>query len=156
MNKEQTALFIELTRLQQHVALAKLNGDNLREAYRVGGGKATSENSTDNATCIMLSNPKVKLFIASISNKLVEKAIKTKYEKLLMLEKLMDKCLVDDTEKGVINAPAVTAAIKEHNLMMGDNAPTELKIDSVNYNIDKIDPKKAAQEYMELIKNSNG
>ena len=48
MNTEQTALFIELTRLQQHVSLAKLHGTNIREAYRTGGGKAKTDNAMDN------------------------------------------------------------------------------------------------------------
>ena len=37
----------------------------------------------------------------------------------------MDKCGADDEEKGMLNANAVIAAIKEHNLMQGDNAPIE-------------------------------
>ena len=29
-----------------------------------------------------------------------------------------------DPEKGMVNIPGAIAAIKEHNLMQGDNAPT--------------------------------
>jgi len=49
----------------------------------------------------------------------------SKEEKLKLLQKVMNKCSVDDDEKGMLNAPSVIAAIKEHNLMQGDNAPVE-------------------------------
>lgn len=77
MNTEQTALFIELTRLQQHVSLAKLHGTNIREAYRTGGGKAKTDNAMDVATSTMLSNVKVLEFITSMSIKAVDDALCT-------------------------------------------------------------------------------
>tara|TARA_R110000744_G_scaffold57010_2_gene120025 strand:- start:4393 stop:4806 length:414 start_codon:yes stop_codon:yes gene_type:complete len=49
----------------------------------------------------------------------------SKDKKLKILEAVMNACKEDDVEKGVINATAVISAIKEHNLMMGHNAPTE-------------------------------
>jgi phage terminase small subunit len=49
----------------------------------------------------------------------------SKDAKLKILEGVMEACKADDVEKGVINAAAVISAIKEHNLMMGHNAPTE-------------------------------
>jgi phage terminase small subunit len=49
----------------------------------------------------------------------------TKDKKLKILEGLMESCKESDSKNGVINASAVISAIKEHNLMMGHNAPTE-------------------------------
>ena len=51
--------------------------------------------------------------------------IRTKEQKLIMLEKIADSCMTLDDEKGMVNAPAAISAIKEHNNMQGDNAPTE-------------------------------
>ena len=48
----------------------------------------------------------------------------------------MIKCSLADDEKGMVNANAVIAAIKEHNLMQGDNAPIEQT--NTNDNITKI------------------
>jgi phage terminase small subunit len=48
-----------------------------------------------------------------------------KDKKLKILEALMESCKASDPKNGVINAAAVISAIKEHNLMMGHNAPTE-------------------------------
>ena len=71
------------------------------------------------------NRPNVALRIKELQKGHTETIIKSKEAKLLILEKVMDKCSVDDPEKGVLNAAAVTAAIKEHNLMQGDNAPIE-------------------------------
>jgi phage terminase small subunit len=49
----------------------------------------------------------------------------SKDTKLKILQDVMDACKASDSEKGVVNAAAVISAIKEHNLMMGHNAPTE-------------------------------
>ena len=71
------------------------------------------------------NRPNVTLRIKELQKGRTETIIKSKEAKLLILEKIMDKCSRDDDEKGVLNATAVTAAIKEHNLMQGDNAPIE-------------------------------
>lgn len=71
------------------------------------------------------NRPNVTLRIRELQKGRTETIIKSKEAKLLILEKVMDKCSAEDAEKGVINAAAVTAAIKEHNLMQGDNAPLE-------------------------------
>ena len=56
--------------------------------------------------------------------------IKTKEQKLEMLEKIAKACMVTDSEKGMLNSAAAIAAIKEHNAMQGDNAP--LKTENTN------------------------
>ena len=52
--------------------------------------------------------------------------IKTKEQKLIMLEDIAKACMKADDEKGMVNAQAAISAIKEHNIMQGDNAPTEI------------------------------
>ena len=51
--------------------------------------------------------------------------IKSKEQKLLMLEQIAKACMTIDDDKGMVNAPAAISAIKEHNAMQGDNAPIE-------------------------------
>ena len=46
----------------------------------------------------------------------------SKDKKLRILEEVMLACKAEEREKGVINAAAVIAAVKEHNAMMGHNA----------------------------------
>jgi len=66
--------------------------------------------------------------------------IKTKEQKLQMLENIALKCMREDEEKGMVNPQAAIAAIKEHNAMQGDNAPTQIdnthvitKVDDANW-----------------------
>ena len=70
-------MFVGLTKLQQHVALAKLHGENKREAYREGGGKATGESALDSGITEILKNPKVYEFIVSMSEIVVERILCT-------------------------------------------------------------------------------
>jgi len=99
MDKEQTILFVKLTKLQQHVAIAKLHGENIRKAYRVGGGKAKTDNATDNAICIMLKNAKVNDFIVFMSEEAVERALCTTEDvvKGLLKEATIGKEKADET-----------------------------------------------------------
>ncbi|MCP4326180.1 MAG: hypothetical protein GY787_30955, partial [Alteromonadales bacterium] len=57
--------------------------------------------------------------------------IKTKEQKLIWLEEIAIACMTLDDEKGMVNPTAATAAIKEHNLMQGDNSPTQIETKSV-------------------------
>ena len=84
-----------------------------------------SEKTADQQASRLLKNVKV-------INAIKEHQIKTNSEftyskdiKLKILEDLMVACKKPDAETGVINAAAVIASIKEHNAMMGHNAPTE-------------------------------
>lgn len=49
----------------------------------------------------------------------------SKEKKLQALEKIIEKAIKEDEEKGMINMPSAIAAIKVHNEMQGDNAPIE-------------------------------
>ena len=48
----------------------------------------------------------------------------SKEVKLKKLEEIAKAAMAKDPEKGMINMPSAIAAMKEHNLMQGDNAPT--------------------------------
>jgi len=120
--------------------------EQFAQAYILqGGGKvkayeAAKYSMSMSKACIstqadkIFNRPNVNLRIKDLQSAVNTVIIKSKQDKLLILEKLMDKCSSDCSEKGVLNAAAVTAAIKEHNLMQGDNAPilTEgiLKVDT--------------------------
>ena len=65
--------------------------------------------------------------------------IKTKEQKLLILEDIMEACKVEDKEKGMLNVLAVISAIKEHNIMQGDNAPIEVSNKHAIVKADELD-----------------
>jgi len=73
----------------------------------------------------LLKDVKVQQAIQEQKKLATKLFIKTKEQKLLILEEVMQSCKFKDDEKGMLNANAVIAAIKEHNLMQGDNAPTQ-------------------------------
>lgn len=84
-----------------------------------------SEKTASAAASRLLKDVKVLTLINNYKKAKTKQFIKTKEDKLLILESVMDKCSLADSEKGMINPNAVIAAIKEHNLMQGDNAPIE-------------------------------
>ena len=75
----------------------------------------------------LLKNVKVQQTIKDQKKLSTKLFIKTKEEKLLILESVMKQCANADNEKGMLNANAVIAAIKEHNLMQGDNEPLKVE-----------------------------
>jgi len=84
-----------------------------------------SEKTADQQASRLLKNVKVIEAIKQHQLKTDSEFTYTKDAKLKILEEVMLACKEEDIEKGVINATAVISAIKEHNLMMGHNAPTE-------------------------------
>ena len=107
--------------------------DAFVKAYLLNGGNATqaaitagySEKTAQQVGSENLLKPVIKKSIKEHQKKSDETYIWTKADKLKKLEKLIDRCSIDDEEKGALNAAAAISAIKEHNLMQGDNAPTE-------------------------------
>ena len=87
----------------------------------------------------LLKDVKVQQAIQTQKKLATKLFIKTKEQKLLILEEIMTACKVDDKEKGMINAPAVIAAIKEHNIMQGDNAPIEVSNKHAIVKADELD-----------------
>jgi phage terminase small subunit len=84
-----------------------------------------SEKTAAAAASRLLKDVNVLTMIDEYKKASFKKYIWTKEEKLLKLEKIVEKAMLDDPEKGMINMQSAIAAIKEHNLMQGDNAPTE-------------------------------
>lgn len=92
MTEDQKALFDQLTKLQQRVALNSLAGMSNRAAYIEAGGTAEGENSIDASASEILSNLKVKDFMDAMNEEAVSKAVMTRQE---MLERLSNLARVD-------------------------------------------------------------
>lgn len=98
MNADQKFLFDQLTALQQRVCTHVLSGMTQRQAYRLAGGQADSDESADSAVSTMLSNEKVVAFMDAMKEEAVSDAImsrKEAMEKLSLLARTDLKDLVD-------------------------------------------------------------
>ncbi len=103
-----------------------LQGGGKVKAYEAAGYSMNmSQASISTQAEKVFKKPHISLRITELQKAANTVVIMSKDAKLLMLEKIINACVTPDSEKGVINAAAVTAAIKEHNLMQGDNAPTQ-------------------------------
>ena len=92
-----------------------------------------SEKTAAQTASRLLKDVKILTMIDEYKKVQVKKFIRTKEEKLLNLEKIIDASMKLDDEKGMLNAQAAIAAIKTHNEMQGDNAPVKTETD-VNLN----------------------
>ena len=99
-----------------------LNGFNATQAAIEAGYSEKTAYSIGNEN---LSKPEIKKAIEAHQKKSNENFAWSKQRKLEMLERVAIQCSHDSEEKGMLNAQAVIAAIKEHNMMQGDNAPTQ-------------------------------
>jgi hypothetical protein len=105
--------------------------DAFVKAYLLNGGNATqaaidagySKKTAQEIGSENLSKPIIKDAIEKHQKKANKVFIWSKEKKLEKLQEVIAKCSGDDPEKGMMNAPSVIAAIKEHNLMQGDNVP---------------------------------
>jgi len=84
-----------------------------------------SPRSAEQSASRVLRSDKAKRLIAEYKSTQLETYVWTKTDKLKKLEKIAEAAMVNDAEKGMINMSAAIAAMKEHNLMQGDNAPVE-------------------------------
>lgn len=108
--------------------------DKFVKAYLLNGGNATQAAidagySKDTARFIgaeNLTKLNVKKAIEKHQREANKVFIWSKEKKLLLLEKIAEAATTADTEKGMVNMQAAIAALKEHNLMQGDNAPTQI------------------------------
>jgi phage terminase small subunit len=99
-----------------------LNGGNATQAAIDAGYSKKTAKVTGSEN---LTKPDIAASIKEHQRKNDSNFIYSKDEKLKLLQKAMKRCSIDDEEKGMLNAPSLIAAIKEHNLMQGDNAPIE-------------------------------
>lgn len=102
-----------------------LNGGNaMQAAIDAGYSKKTAgEMGYEN-----LNKPQIKKAIESHQKKAEEVFIMSKTDKLRVLERIINATAVEDGEKGILNPQSAIAAIKEHNLMQGDNAPVKTDV----------------------------
>tara|TARA_R110000850_G_scaffold150040_1_gene272537 strand:+ start:355 stop:780 length:426 start_codon:yes stop_codon:yes gene_type:complete len=102
-----------------------LNGGDKPLAYETAGYSMKMSTASIGVEADKIyNNPKITLRIRELQKIELTVVVKSKEAKLLALEKIFSVCMTLDTEKGMVNAPSAIAAIKEHNLMQGDNAPT--------------------------------
>lgn len=107
--------------------------DAFVKAYLLNGGNATqaaitagySKNTAQEIGSENLLKPLIAAAIAKHQKKSNDSFIFSKDKKLKLLQKVMMKCALEHDDRGMLNAQSVIAAIKEHNIMQGDNAPTE-------------------------------
>lgn len=96
-----------------------------------------SEKTAPQQASRLLKTVKVKQLLEEHKNIELKPFIKSKQEKLTMLQDIAEACMQADDEKGMVNASGAIAAIKEHNVMQGDNAPTQTEsyhiVDSGEY-----------------------
>tara|TARA_R110000824_G_C15191576_1_gene674794 strand:+ start:146 stop:568 length:423 start_codon:yes stop_codon:yes gene_type:complete len=118
-----------LTARQERFAVAfiETGGDKLK-SYKIAGYSQEMNNTKLATEANKLYNrPMVSLRISELQKVKLTVYVKSKEDKLKILDDLIDACSKLDDEKGVLNAPAVISAIKEHNIMQGDNAPTKIE-----------------------------
>ncbi len=84
-----------------------------------------SEKTADQQASRLLKTVKVKNAIKEHQKVELNSFVWSKETKLKKLEEIMESAMSTDPEKGMVNMPSAIAAMKEHNLMQGDNAPTE-------------------------------
>jgi phage terminase small subunit len=114
--------------------------DAFVKEYILNGGNATqaaikagySEKTAKSIGQENLTKPDVQKAISEHQKKNDEAFIMSKTEKLKVLEKILDSATREDEEKGMINIQGAIAAIKEHNLMQGDNAPVKSEVKTIN------------------------
>lgn len=107
--------------------------DAFVKAYLLNGGNATqaaisagySEKTAYSIGEENLRKPDIKKAIEEHQKKTQKDFIWSKEKKLELLQRIANVAATEDGEKGMINMQSAIAAIKEHNLMQGDNAPVE-------------------------------
>ena len=99
-----------------------LNGGNATQAAITAGYSKKTANEQGAQNLAKLS---IKEAIEKHQKKKDKSFVWSKEEKLNKLEAIIEKAMSEDPDKGMINMASAIAAMKEHNLMQGDNAPTE-------------------------------
>lgn len=99
-----------------------LNGGNATQAAITAGYSKKTANEQGAQNLAKLS---IKEAIEKHQKKKDKSFIWSKEDKLNKLEAIIEKAMSEDPDRGMINMASAIAAMKEHNLMQGDNAPTE-------------------------------
>lgn len=109
------------TKQDKFVKAYLLNGGNATQAAIDAGYKEVNAKQIGSENLTKLD---IKAAIDAHQKKADKAFIWSKEKKLAILESIVEAATKEDPEKGMINMPSAIAAIKEHNLMQGDNAPT--------------------------------
>ena len=107
--------------------------DAFVKAYLLNGGNATqacidagySEKTAQVIGSENLLKPIIKAAIKKHQEIAKKSFIWSKEKKLEILQNTVENCMALNDEKKMNNPTALISALKEHNLMQGDNAPTE-------------------------------
>ena len=110
--------------------------DNFVKEYLLNGGNAMqaaitagySEKTAGEMGYENLNKPQIKKAIEEHQKKANKKFIWSKEKKLALLEQIAECATAKDPDKGMINMTAAIAALKEHNIMQGDNAPAQSEV----------------------------
>lgn len=178
MTDEQKELFDKLTPLQQKVCTNVIGGMSNIDAYIAAGGKAKTKTSQESGASEILSNPKVKAFLDSMKQSAVNDAVMSRQEMLETLTRLarvnlplnsagfldltqltaeqheaLEQVQISDNGIKAKNYSKL-AAMKQLSDIAGYNDPIRVEQTTIqaNYDIKSDDPKRASQEYLELIK----
>jgi phage terminase small subunit len=116
--------------------------DAFVKAYLLNGGNATqaaisagySKKTANEQGAQNLAKLSIKEAIQEHQKEAKKDFIWSKEKKLELLQRIAKVAATEDGEKGMINMQSAIAAIKEHNLMQGDNAPVE---SNTNIKVDK-------------------
>ena len=116
--------------------------DAFVKAYLLNGGNATqaaisagySKKTANEQGAQNLAKLSIKEAIQEHQKEAKKDFIWSKEKKLELLQRIVNVAATKDGEKGMINMQSAIAAIKEHNLMQGDNAPVE---SNTNIKVDK-------------------
>ncbi len=116
----------ELTGKESHFCEAYIlhKGDKVKAYIDAGYSVTMSKAAIAVQADKIYNKPKITLKIAELQKLATQSFIWSKEEKLERLQRVIERCSFDDEEKGMLNAAAVVSALKEHNVMQGDNAPT--------------------------------
>ncbi len=132
MNEEQSALFNALTPLQKEVSLNSISGMNNIDAYKASSGKAKTDKARESSVSQILSNHKVKNFIKSMANHIVNPAVMSRQEMIERLSGLARTNMSDLITWGIQGDTATTDINQD-----GDEIDPE---DDINQDGDEIDP----------------
>jgi phage terminase small subunit len=82
-----------------------------------------SEKTAEQQASRLLKSVKVKAAIKEHQKTKMNDFIWSKEKKLKLIQEVAENCMIKDSEQKMFNPQGFMSAIKEHNLMQGDNAP---------------------------------
>jgi len=135
MNDNQKALFDALTSLQKEISLNSISGMNDIDAYKKSKGKAKTVKAKEAAVSKLLSNVKVKSFIDSMANHIVNPAIMSRDEMLEDLTVVARVITPDLAKDGITSLSELKngfdvklKAMKQLAELAGYEAPKQIEV----------------------------